>query len=279
MFDGNYGLDMNFREAVNASYRRYLLRNGENGMDYDNYKKAAGDKSKSPESLGLYKKDGLKNFFMDKGYSDYRLTKSESIYLAEKRVNLSAGKDQFFFNKQSKILYNNSINEIKRERSRIRDKNDMINRETINNEMIKYVKDVELDDVSTKNRYNTIEPIKTVIGNKYPDANVILFGSYAQGLSIKSSDLDFTIERELSIDLNDVKGVLDGKFNEINIIEEARVPIIKAICNDTKIHFYISIIQRGKKAAESIKNIISNNLTLKYVFIVLKKMLSDYMNT
>ena len=84
MFDGNYGMNMNFINAVDAAYRRYLLREGENGMDYENYINALNKPELSPKSLGLYKKDCLKNFFISKKYDDYRLTKSEIIYLKEK---------------------------------------------------------------------------------------------------------------------------------------------------------------------------------------------------
>jgi len=87
---------MDFRDEVASSYRRYLLRETENDMDYENYLKAAKDYKKDPEFLGLYEKDNLKNFFISKGYSDYQLTKSESIFLQEKRENLIRWNGPFF---------------------------------------------------------------------------------------------------------------------------------------------------------------------------------------
>jgi len=84
--------------------------------------------------------------------------------------------------------------------------------------MIEYADSVKLYDESITNRNVTIDLINKIIKSKYPNANIILFGSYAQGLSTVFSDLDFTIKVDQNIDLQNVVNILKEKFDNIVIV-------------------------------------------------------------
>ena len=78
--------------------------------------------------------------------------------------------------------------------------------------------------------------------------------------------------------MDDIADILKSKFDNIKKVGK-NVPIIKAKCKEINIFVDISINQKGEKAANTIKNIISENPILKYVFIVLKNILKPCMNT
>ena len=144
--------------------------------------------------------------------------------------------------------------------------------------MVEYVKNFQLDDDSIRKRNQTIQLIKKIIEDNYLNTSVILYGSYPQGLSTKFSDLDFTVKTNQNINLDNIADILKCEFDNIKKVGK-NVPIIKARCKKTNIFVDISINQKGEKAANSIRNIISKNPFLKYVFIVLKNILEPYMNT
>jgi DNA polymerase sigma len=86
------------------------------------------------------------------------------------------------------------------------------------NELIHYLNYIKLNNQDIEKRINTFVSLEKIIKNKWPKFNVVLYGSFSVGLSLKDSDIDVTIMcSELFNNINNNNNTKDKLINE-NII-------------------------------------------------------------
>ena len=152
----------NFVNAVNASYRRYLLR--EKKIDIKNYKNSCI----SPQSLGLYE-SGLIDFFNKENYNDYPLTDDEIKYLKNNNELKKDWDGPVFIplnsqkiNTKKNICRSKSRSGSRKSRSRSRSRskiNEKIEGKN-KNELIKILKDLEKEENKLFTKLNIIKEKK-----------------------------------------------------------------------------------------------------------------------
>ena len=124
---------------------------------------------------------------------------------------------------------------------------------------------------------NSIEKINNIF-------KVKIYGSFPQGLSIKDSDIDFTVIYDynlIQLNQNDCLSLIKEKLIEEKIIEPslteiiyAKIPIIRSQCVSTKIKIDININHiDGIKLNNIINEHINCHFLLKYSTLLLKYLL------
>lgn len=128
-------------------------------------------------------------------------------------------------------------------------------------------------------RNEIITRITNVIKDKYPFAQVDVFGSYKTGLFLPTSDIDMVVIGEWkSLPLNELKEALIkvGISDQENIkcLDKATVPIIKILETNTELKVDISFNTiNGVKSAELIKEFLVEYPCLRPLVMVLKQFL------
>lgn len=141
------------------------------------------------------------------------------------------------------------------------------------------------DEIYKEKKDKTIKILNQIIKLYYPSSNIFLYGSSIQNLETNESDIDISIIinitntdfTEISF-LENLKEILINELfcNNENIeVIDAKVPIIKTICNETNFKVDISLNQTdGINFSEFIKNFIINHPILKYMIIFIKRFFS-----
>lgn len=128
-------------------------------------------------------------------------------------------------------------------------------------------------------RNEIITRITNVIKDKYPFADVGVFGSYKTGLFLPTSDIDMVVIGEWnSLPLNQLKEALikEGISDQENIkcLDKATVPIIKILETKTELKVDISFNTiNGVNSAELIKKFLVEFPCLRPLVMVLKQFL------
>ena len=153
-------------------------------------------------------------------------------------------------------------------------------------EIFDYIKNKILPNENyNEKKEKTIELLNQIIKLYYPSSKIFLYGSSIQNLETNESDIDISILlninntdfTEISF-LENLKEILiNEKFSNIENTEliDAKVPIIKTICNETNFKIDISLNQTdGINFSELIKNFIINHPILKYMIVFIKRFFS-----
>ena len=146
-----------------------------------------------------------------------------------------------------------------------------------------------------KLRFETISILENIVQSNIKGFKVDVYGSFLQGLSLKSSDIDFSLYcynkslvNSFSNLLNDKKDINDLKklrnilvqnsFSQnIKIIECKYFSILRGTCSKTKIDFDISIDNElGVMAGYEIKDIIEKHPIFKPLILFIKSFLKLY---
>ncbi len=150
-----------------------------------------------------------------------------------------------------------------------------------NSEINDYVFYIIPNGFSIIKRKYTIELLTHIIQKYHSDWKVVVYGSFSQNTSTVFSDLDLAI-----IDNNKYySGDMFKLFYIMNILQkegfskdieyiEAKVPILRGVCNSTGVSIDISFNKKsGFKASEMIRNIVDKNLIIKQAVIFFKILL------
>lgn len=128
-------------------------------------------------------------------------------------------------------------------------------------------------------RNEIITRVTNVIKDKFPFADVGVFGSYKTGLFLPTSDIDMVVIGEWnSLPLNQLKEALikEGISDQENIkcLDKATVPIIKILETNTELKVDISFNTiNGVNSAELIKKFLVEFPCLRPLVMVLKQFL------
>ncbi|CAG9310124.1 unnamed protein product [Blepharisma stoltei] len=118
--------------------------------------------------------------------------------------------------------------------------------------------------------------------NIWPNSEVNIFGSLANGLWLPTSDIDIVIKTQTDqdsatlIDLLSSDLVQSAMASEIEKIYNARVPIIKFVDRSTGLHVDISFnISGGIEGVNIVKEYLAKYPEVKYIVFVLKYFLKQ----
>lgn len=128
-------------------------------------------------------------------------------------------------------------------------------------------------------RKEVVNRIEQIIKERWPSADVQIFGSFSTGLYLPTSDIDLVVfgkwERP---PLQELEQAL-RKHNvaepvSIKVLDKATVPIIKLTDQETDVKVDISFnMETGVKAASFIKDYVEKYPVLPYLIFVLKQFL------
>ena len=154
--------------------------------------------------------------------------------------------------------------------------------ERFDNEIEDFVNFITPHGPSLKARQNTIELLKKAIKKQLPNWEVLLYGSFSQGISTIFSDLDFSLcdKGIIPNDLFKFKKIINAlekeHFSEDFYFIKGKIPIITGTCYETGIRFDISYNKKeGFETAKKIRNIIEKNKIIKQAMIILKILLKN----
>ncbi|GAQ89300.1 DNA polymerase sigma subunit [Klebsormidium nitens] len=126
-------------------------------------------------------------------------------------------------------------------------------------------------------REAAVERVKDVILSIWPDCTPTVFGSYATGLFLPTSDMDMVV---LNSGVDNVPNALRALSlqlskrriaKQIQVIAKARVPIIKFVEVESKIQFDISFdVENGPAAAKFIRQSMKTLPPLRPLCLVVK---------
>lgn len=132
-----------------------------------------------------------------------------------------------------------------------------------------------------ESRNVTIRKIRESVKQLWPDADLHVFGSYATDLYLPGSDIDCVINSK-SGDKDNRNALYqlanhlsnDGLAIDVEVISKARVPIIKFIEPESKIHIDISFERtNGVDAAKLIRSWLDSTPGLRELVLIVKQFL------
>ena len=153
-------------------------------------------------------------------------------------------------------------------------------------EILDFYKFIQLNEEEKDLRKKTFDYIDNIIKQNFPEYKCELYGSFKTGLSLPNSDIDILVleqgkndskqnDNYLFDSLINIYKVLENK-NELDYVElvKAKVPIIKCIHKETKIHIDISLFKKnGALAVTEVEKIINIYPEIKPLILVIKYML------
>ncbi|OWB61220.1 hypothetical protein B5S29_g2107 [[Candida] boidinii] len=133
-----------------------------------------------------------------------------------------------------------------------------------------------------KKRNETVQKIRNAVTSLWPDAELHCFGSFATDLYLPGSDIDMVIvskngKYDNKSSLYQLSSYLRTRKLGINIepIAKAKVPIIKFVEPESKIHIDISFEKRnGIRTAETIIEWIKSTPGLRELVLIIKQFLA-----
>jgi non-canonical poly(A) RNA polymerase PAPD5/7 len=134
-------------------------------------------------------------------------------------------------------------------------------------------------DAEVAARNHIVEQLSAVVKERWPGCSLQVFGSFASGLFIPSSDIDMVLFNSGSspVDtLNELARALrrTALYRDIVVISKARIPIIKFSDACTMLMLNIAVdVQDGIASSAFVKQLCSTHACLKPLVIVLKTFL------
>lgn len=144
-----------------------------------------------------------------------------------------------------------------------------------------FVSYISPNRIEIEARNKTISKIRNAVQTLWPDADLHVFGSYATDLYLPGSDIDCVV--------NSTEGNKDGKgclyqlakylkdkklATEVEVIAKTRVPIIKFVEPESKIHIDVSFERtNGLEAAKLIREWLDSTPGLRELVLVVKQFL------
>lgn len=130
-------------------------------------------------------------------------------------------------------------------------------------------------------RNNAIAKLKAAVKELWPDASLNCFGSYATDLYLPGSDIDCVVrsesgDKENRNALYSLASFLKrkGLATQVEVIAKARVPIIKFVEPESKIHIDVSFERtNGLEAARVIRGWLEEQHGLRELVLIVKQFL------
>ncbi|KAH8388301.1 hypothetical protein KR093_003010, partial [Drosophila rubida] len=128
-------------------------------------------------------------------------------------------------------------------------------------------------------RLEAVKRIETVVKSVWANASIQVFGSFCTGLNLPISDIDIAVNDfygQGDEPLLDLKNALiaRGVADNINVLDKARVPVVKFTERISQVKFDISFnTTSGVQAANMVKKYIDQFPDLPKLVIVLKQFL------
>lgn len=152
----------------------------------------------------------------------------------------------------------------------------------LHSEIVEFCRFLEPSPEESAARHAAIQRVHTIVGSIWPEANVEIFGSFATGLYLPTSDLDAVI---LDSDCDDIASGLKalatalarrGVARNIQVISKARVPIIKFEESESGYAFDVSFdVANGPEAASNIRGVMDKLPPMRPLVMVLKVFLQQ----
>ena len=131
-------------------------------------------------------------------------------------------------------------------------------------------------------RNSTISTIRAAVRELWPDADLLVFGSFATDLYLPGSDIDCVInstkgDKQNRNCLYSLASFLKRKnlATQVEVISKARVPIIKFVEPSSQIHIDISFERvNGVEAARIIRGWLNDTPGLRELVLIVKQFLA-----
>ncbi len=137
-------------------------------------------------------------------------------------------------------------------------------------------------DEERRARNDAVARIREVVTGLWPESRLEVFGSFATGLYLPSSDIDAVILDSKCADIRQGLRVLAKSLSkkrlavEVQTILKARVPIIKFVERESKFAFDISFdVANGPEAAEIVLQLVDVMPAMSRLVMVLKVFLQQ----
>ena len=131
-------------------------------------------------------------------------------------------------------------------------------------------------------RNDAVARIREVVAGLWPESRLEVFGSFATGLYLPSSDIDAVILGSKCADIRQGLRVLAKSLSkkslavEVQTILKARVPIIKFVERESRFAFDISFdVANGPEAAEIVLRLVDVMPAMSHLVMVLKVFLQQ----
>lgn len=128
-----------------------------------------------------------------------------------------------------------------------------------------------------QSRTAAVDRIRSVVLSIWPRASVEVFGSFATGLYLPTSDVDLVVLSSGAEDIPNALRALASKLSkknlatEVQVIAKARVPIIKFVDRESKFNFDISFdMPTGPKVARYVGDLVESLPQLRHLMLVIK---------
>lgn len=134
-------------------------------------------------------------------------------------------------------------------------------------------------EIESRNR--TISKLRSAVKEFWPDADLLIFGSYATDLYLPGSDIDCVInskhkDKDSRQALYSLSTFLKrkGLAQQMEVIANARVPIIKFVDPDSLLHIDVSFERtNGVEAANLIRSWLEEQRGLRELVLIVKQFL------
>ncbi|KAJ8907717.1 hypothetical protein NDN08_007823 [Rhodosorus marinus] len=149
---------------------------------------------------------------------------------------------------------------------------------TLHYEILDFCRFVTPTDAEHQKRLRLLDRVEEVVKIIWPSAKVVVFGSFATGLYLPSSDIDVCVfespGKGSTEDLNTLADELrkkPGFLRRIQVIDKARVPLVKLVDRETNVQCDISFNQEsGPNNVAFIRKHIEDFPSLKPLLMVIK---------
>lgn len=147
----------------------------------------------------------------------------------------------------------------------------------LHNEIGEFCRFLEPSEAERSSRQAAMDRVSRVVTAIFPSATVQVFGSFATGLFLPTSDMDLVITGSLCTDI--VQGLkalaqaLTRKemVNNVQVVAKAKVPIIKFVEVESGISFDISFdIANGPVAAEYVRELMTKLPPMRPLLFIVK---------
>jgi len=150
------------------------------------------------------------------------------------------------------------------------------------NEIIDFCNFISPTDAEHKRRETAFDRLAKIIISVFPKAKILPFGSFATRLYLPHADVDLVL---LEPDYNPLTLMnklakqlmkMNDKYEDINVIRSAKVPLIKLVEKSTKLNFDISFNKLdGVKQIKEIQKGLEYYPELKHLMMILKLFLKQ----
>ena len=152
----------------------------------------------------------------------------------------------------------------------------------LHQEILNFCKCLEPTAAEEKARKNALSRVESAVRSIWHDARVEVFGSFATGMYLPTSDIDAVILDSGCVDVKQGLKALatllsrKGISVDLQVILKARVPIIKFEDKESGYKFDVSFdVANGPEAASNVRNMIQNMPAMKPLVMILKVFLQQ----